>query len=253
MAATAHTQADREYAAALDALFAAAAEDVTPQEWARVLAGWMDRVGAAWVALCRALERVHQRRLDALDARWAGYLAGELEAARQARYALERAALHHLHHLHACELALAETEVQGGTPDWSDPFWHEEQWGSLDIVAAELGVESRRLVVLERRAARACPDPRVIADLRSTRARVRCWQTTLERQRGTLLGLPRTPTEADEAVAAARADVDAARAATGGLTDGEHAYLAPNLVEAVEHSRSHPEQRRGRPARPARP
>ncbi len=249
VAADTREEADKEYAAALDALFTAITEATTTEELTRALEGWMDRVGAAWVALCRALERLHERRLAALDARFAERLAGELEAARAARYAEECAALEHLH---AAEVVLAAVEFQASAPDWQDPFWHEEQWAAVDVVAMELQGESDRLVVLERRATRAHPDPRVIADLRSTRARVRCWQTTLARQRATLLDLPRTPTEADEAVAAARTDVDDARARVA-LTDDERAYLTrPELVLAVEHSRHHPAQRRERRGRPVR-
>jgi len=190
---------------------------------------------------------VTRLRLSSSFRHWAAHLADLMAEARAERYARERAALDHLH---ATELHLAAVELQASTPDWSDPFWHEEQWAALDTVASELGVESRRLVRLERRtAARAHPDPRVLADLRSTRARVRCWQTTMQRQRATLLDLPRTPTEADEAVAAARAKVAAARASTG-LTDDEHPYLAsPVLAAVVERSRAHPEERVGRPAR----
>ncbi len=248
VATAARAEAAEQFDAAYDALFTVAADrDVTPQEWAQALASWMDRVSTAWVALCRALERAHERRVAALDVRWAAHLADLMAEVRAERYARERAALDHLH---ATELHLAAVELQASTPDWSDPFWHEEQWAALDTVASELGVESRRLVRLERRtAARAHPDPRVLADLRSTRARVRCWQTTMQRQRATLLDLPRTPTEADEAVAAARAKVAAARASTG-LTDDEHAYLAsPVLAAVVERSRAHQEERVGRPAR----
>lgn len=248
VAAAAQDEAAGEIDAALDALFTAVSEAVSPEERARALAGWLSRVGAAWTRLVRALERVHTRRLAALDARWAEHLEGVLAGARAERHTRERAALAHLH---ACELNLAAVELAASTPDWSDPFWHEEQWAGLDDVGTELAAESRRLVALERRArTRSRPDPRVLAELRSTRARVACWQTTMYRQRDTLLGLPATPTEADEAVAAARADVAAARAATGELTDDEHNYLAhPDLAEQVEYSRQHPEQRVGRPVR----
>ena len=242
-------EAIREFDAAYDALFTTAvAEDVAPEEWARALAGWMDRVGAAWVALCRALERVHARRTAALDARWTEHLADALATVREARYAEERAALERLH---VCELALAEVELAARTPDWSDArLWREVETASLELLGSELQHERDNLVVLERRAARAHPDPRVVSDARSTAARVRCWSITLERQQRTLAGLPRSEADADAAVARARADVDAARAATAGLTDDEHAYLAhPGLAAAVEYSRSRPEQRRGRPAR----
>jgi len=232
-------EAAREIDAALDALFTSISATTTPDERARVLAGWLDRVGAAWVRLCRALERVHQRRLDALDARWAATLAGALAAVREARYAEERAALDHLH---AVELILAEVELQARTPDWSDErLWREVETASLELLSSELQAERDNLVILERRAARAHPDPRVVSDARSTRARVRCWAVTLERQQRTLAGLPRTEADAGAAVARARADVDEARAAASVLTDED-----PELAEQVEQSRSHPEQRPGR-------
>lgn len=242
-------EAIREFDAAYDALFTTAvAEDVAPEEWARVLTGFMDRVGAAWVRLCRALERVHERRIAALDARFAATLAGALAAVREARYAEELAALERLH---VCELALAEVELQARTPDWSDELWHEVQTASLETLGSELQAERDRLTVLERRAGRGAPDPRGISELRSTRARVRCWETTLARQRNTFAGLPRTPEEADEVVARAREDMNAARAAAGALNGDEHNFLTqPGLAEVIEHSRQHPEQRRGRPARP---
>ena len=246
VAATARDEANQEIDAALERLFTSVAEAVSPEERARALAGWMDRVGAAFARLCRALERVHARRLAALDARWAERLAGALAAVREARYAEERAALERLH---VCELVLAEVELAARTPDWSDELWHSCQAADLETLGSELQAERDRQSSLERRAARGAPDPRVLSDMRSTQARVRCWSTTLERQCRTLAGLPRTREEADEAVARALADVNAARVATG-LTDDERAYLAnPILAATVEHGRSHPEERRGRAVR----
>jgi len=245
VAATARDEAAREFNTAYDALFTGIAEAASPEERARALAGWMDRVGAAWTRLVRALERMHARRLAAQDARFAAHLAGELEAVRQARYAEERAALEHLH---AAEVVLAEVELAARTPDWEDPLWREVQTVSLETLGSELQLERDRLAALERRAGRGAPDPRVLSELRSTRARVRCWATTLARQRSTLAGLPRTEAEADVAVARARADVDAARVRAG-LTDDERAYLDSRVAGVVEHSRSHPEERRARPAR----
>jgi len=249
-AAAVRDEAAQEYTAALDALFTAVAEADergTPEDLARALGGWMEAVGSAWVRLCRALERLHARRLTALDARFAAHLAGELEAARQARYARERA---ELEHLRAAELVLAEVEFTATVPDWSDSLWHPVQQAGLDTVATELGFEVDKVTVLARRAERPPPDPRVISELRAGRARVKCWTVTLQRQQATLDGLPKTPAEADEAVAAARADVDDARARVA-LTDDERAYLTrPELVAAVEHSRHHPAQRREQPARP---
>lgn len=245
-------EAAQEYTAALDALFTAVAEADergTPEDLARALGGWMEAVGTAWARLVRALERVHQRRLDALDARFAERLAGELEAARQDRYARERA---ELEHLRAAELVLAEVEFTANVPDWNDSLWHPVQQAGLDIVATELSYEVDRVTVLERRAARTPPDPRVISELRAGRARVKCWTVTLQRQQATLDGLPKTPAEADEAVAAARADVDDARARIA-RTDDERSYLTrPELVLAVEHGRHHPAQRRERRGRPVR-
>jgi len=250
VAATARAEATREIDAALDALFTSVTEAVSPEkERARALSGWLDRVGSAWARLVRALERVHARRLAAQDARFAAYLAGELEAVRQARRAREREALDRLH---AAEVVLAEVELMARTPDWSDPaLWHEVETASLELLGSELQRERDRLAALQRRAARAHPDPRVVSQLRTTHARVRCWAITLERQQATLAGLPRTLAEADAAVARARGDVDEARAQADGLSGDEHAYLAhPDLVTAVEHSRQHPGERRERPARP---
>lgn len=247
VAATARDEANQEYTAALDALFTGVSEAVSPEERGRALAGWMDRVGAAWARLVRTLKRVNARRLASQDARFSLYLAGELGAVREARYAEERAALEHLH---ACELALAEVELMARTPDWSDPLWRACQAADLEFLGSELQRERDRLTVLERRAGRGAPDPRVLSELRSTRARVRCWEVTLTRQQSTLAGLPRTEAEADAMVARARGDVDAARAVAEGFTDDEHTYLAtPELVAVVEHGRHHPEERRGRPVR----
>ncbi len=236
----------QEYTAALDELFTAVVSGRgTPEDLKRALNRWADRMATAWARLVRALERVHQRRLDALDARFAERLAGELEAARQDRYARERA---ELEHLRAAELVLAEVEFTANEPDWNDSLWHPVQQAGLDIVATELSYEVDRVTVLERRAARTPPDPRVISELRAGRARVRCWTVTLQRQQATLDGLPKTPTEANEAVARAQADVDAARAAAG-LTDEDHYLAHPELVAAVERSRQHPGERRARPVR----
>lgn len=236
----------QEFDAAYDALFTVVSEATTPEDRGLALAGWMDRVGAAWVALCRALERVHARRVAALDARFATHLAAALATVREARYAEERAALERLH---ACELALAEVELMARTPDWSDELWRQCQAAELEFAGRELQLERDRLAALERRAGRGAPDPRVLSELRSTRARVCCWSITLERQRNTFAGLPRTEAEADAAVTRARSDVNTARAEVGGLTADE-AYLAnPGLAAAVERSRAHPEERRGRPVR----
>ena len=243
----ARDEACREYTAALDALFTAVAEAAGPEGLARARGKWMDRVSAAWVRLVRALERVHQRRLAALDARWAATLADELAAVREARYAEERAALDHLR---AAEVICAEVELQALTPDWEDPLWREIEFGALESLGSELQAERDHLTALERRAGRGAPDPRVISELRSTRARVRCWTITLDRQRNTFADLPRTREEADAAVARARSDVNTARAEVGGLTADERAYLVtPELPAAVEHSRAHPEQRRERSVR----
>lgn len=246
VAAATRAETARGYNAAYDELFTGVAEATGPEDLARALAGWAERVGSTWARLVCALGRLHERRLAALDARFAERLAGELEAARRDRYARERA---ELEHLRAAELVLAEVEFTANVPDWNDSLWHPVQQAGLDIVATELSYEVDRVTVLERRAARTPPDPRVISELRAGRARARCWTVTLQRQQATLNGLPKTPAEAREAVAAARADVDDARARVA-LTNDERAYLTrPELVAAVEHSRSHPEQRRERPVR----
>lgn len=246
VAADTRDEAAQEIDDALDRLFTSVAEADSPEERARALSGWLDRVGHAFVRLARALERVHARRLAARDARFAAHLAGELSAVREARYTEERASLERLH---AAELVLAEVELQARTPDWSDErLWREVETASLEFLGSELLAERDNLVVLERRAARGAPDPRVISEARSTRARVRCWALTLERRRSTLAGLPRTEAEAGAAVARARADVDAARAAAG-LTDEDRYLTHPELMASVEHSRRHPEERRSRAPR----
>jgi len=241
-------------AAALDRLFTAVAAATTPVERTAAVRTWLDALAGAWHVVTHALSRAHERRVEALDARWRNRLGAELALVREARYAEERQALDHLH---AAERRLDKEELLSRAPDWGDQLWRECQLADLEDLQCELAEERLRLHKLENRQARR-PDPRVASEIRRGKARSECWRITLEGQRSRLGATPRTRAEADRRCAAAREDVEAARAAlramsgepADGLTGDERAYITtPDLVAAVEHSRQHPEQRRGRPVR----
>lgn len=219
-----------EGAAALEALFAAVTEATTEAERTAAVRSWLDALAGAWHGVVRAILRVHARRVDAADARFAAYLAGELAQVREARYAEELAALDRLH---AAELHLASEELLSRAPDWASGIWRECQLVDLLDLQRELDEERARLRTLETRQARR-PTPRVGSDIRQTQARLECWRLTLEGQRSTLAATPRTEAEGEQRCAEAQAAVEAARAAVEavrgtaveGPTADEHRHLA---------------------------
>lgn len=240
-----------EAGAALDRLFSAVTEATTPAGRTDAVHAFLDSLAGVWHAVVRAIEQAHERRVDAADARFAAYLAGELAQVRAERYAEERTALDRLH---AAELHLAEEELLSRAPDWGDELWRECQLADLEDLRQELDAERMRLRKLEARQARR-PDPRVASEIRRGAARADCWSRTLIGQRSTLSATPHTKGEGERRCAEARAAVETARAALRamsgapgrGLTGDERAYLThPGLAAAVEHSRKHPEQRRAR-------
>jgi len=196
-----------EGAAALDRLFTAVTEAVTPAERTSAVRTFLDSLAGVWHAVVRAIERVHARRVEALDARFAAYLAGELAQVREARYAEELAALYHLHDM---ELHLAAEELLCRSPtDW---LWRACQEADLEDLQQELDEERMRLRKLEATHARR-PTPRVGSDVRQTQARIACWSLALEGQRSALKATPRTVAEGEQRCADARAAVETARAA----------------------------------------
>jgi len=240
--------------AALEALFTAVKQATTPAERTSAVRTWLDALAGAWHVVVRAIERVHARRIEALDARWRAQVGAQLAQVRAERYAEELAALDRLH---AVELVLASEELLSRV-DWSDELWRACQEADLEDLQHELDDERLRLRKLEARQSRR-PDPRVSSEIRRGAARTECWRITLEGQLAHLSATPRTRAEADRRCAAAREDVEAARASfeamrgtASQLTDEDHYLTRPHLVAAVEHSRQHPEQRRERPARPVR-
>jgi DNA repair exonuclease SbcCD ATPase subunit len=206
-----------EGAVALDRLFTAVKQATTPAERTDAVRTWLDALAGAWTAVVRAIERVHARRIEALDARWRNQVGELLAQVRAARYAEERAALDRLH---AMELHLAEEELLSRAPNWGDQLWRACQEADLEDLQRELDEERMRLRKLEARQERR-PTPRVGSDIRQTQARIACWRLTLEGQLSTLASTPHTKadgerrcSEAQAAVEAARAAVEAARAAS---------------------------------------
>ncbi len=242
-----------ESAAALDRLFTAVKQATTPAERTAAVRSFLDGLAGAWHGVVRAIARAHERRSEAVDARWRDRLSRELSEVQGARRAQELAAANRIT---AAERVLAAEELLSRVP-WDDELWRACQEADLEVLASELDVERMRLRTLEARQARR-PDPRVSSEIRRGAARIECWSITLSGQRTHLAATPRTRAEAAHRCAAARADVEAARAAMRalsgmpaiGLTDDEHYLANPELVLAVEHSRRHPEERLGRPVRP---
>jgi len=243
-----------EGAAALEALFTAVKQATTPAERTSAVRTFLDALSFVWHRVVRAIERVHERRVDALDARWRNQVGELLAQVRAERYAEELAALDRLH---VVELVLASEELLSRAPDWDSGIWRECQLADLMDLQQELDEERLRLRTLETRQARR-PTPRVGSDIRQTQARVECWRLTLSAQRSTLMATPRTAAEGEQRCAEARAAVEAARAAfeamrgnpADGPTADDRTYLSHADLEAeIEHSRAHPEERRGRPAR----
>ncbi len=240
--------------AALDRLFASITEAATPAERTAAVRSWLDALAGVWHAVIRAIERAHERRIEAADARWRDQVGELLAQVREARRADELAALDRLH---AAERVLAEEELLSRV-NWSDELWRPCQEADLMDLQLELDDERLRLRKLEARQSRR-PDPRVASEIRRGAARVECWRITLEGQRARLAATPHTRAEAQQRCADAENDVEAARAALRVMsgaprrerpTGDEHTYLAhPELTEAVEHSRQHPEQRRARSVR----
>ncbi len=264
-----------EGAAALDRLFTAVTEATTEVERTAAVRSFLDALAGAWHVVVHTIERVHARRIEALDARWRAQVGAQLAQVRAERYAEERAALDRLH---TAELHLASEELLSRAPDWDSGIWRECQLADLMDLQQELDEERLRLRTLEARQERR-PTPRVGSDIRQTQARVECWRITLEGQRSTLAATPRTEAEGQRRCAEAQAAVETARAAfeamrgdprckfagepctdqrrvrrsrivseAGGPTADERAYLThADLVAEMEHSRAHPEGRRGRP------
>lgn len=243
-----------EGAAALDRLFTAVTEAVTPAERTSAVRTFLDALAWVWHAVVHAIERAHGRRIEAVDARWRAQVGELLAQVREARYAEEVEALDHLH---TAELHLAEEELLSRAPDWASGIWRACQEADLMDLRQELDEERMRLHKLETRQARR-PTPRVASDIRQTQARVECWRITLEGQRSNLAATPRTKAEGEQRCAEARSAVEAARdafeAVKGtpgrGLTADERAYLThADLAAEIAHSRAHPEERRERPVR----
>jgi len=198
-----------EGAAALEALFTAVSEATTPAERTSAVRTFLDALAGAWHVVVRAIGRVHERRVEALDARWRAQVGEQLARLRAERYAEEREALDHLH---AAELHLDKEELLSRAPDWASGIWRECQLADLMDLQQELDEERVRLRTLETRQARR-PTPRVGSDIRQTQARIACWQSTLIGQRSTLKATPRTQAEGEQRCAEARDRVETARAA----------------------------------------
>jgi len=238
--------------AALDRLFTRVAEATTEVERTDAVRDFLGALAGAWHRVVRAIERVHERRVEALDARWRTQIGELLTQAREARYAEELAALDRLHD---AEMRLAEEELLSRAPDWASGIWRACREVDLMDLQRELDEERMRLHQLEVRHARR-PTPRVGSDIRQTQARVECWRLALEGQRSTLKATPRTEAEGQQRCAEAQAAVETAREAfevmrgnpADGPTADERAYLThADLAAEIEHSRAHPEERRGRP------
>jgi len=196
-----------EGAAALDRLFTSITEATTPVERTDAVRTFLDALAGVWHRVVLAIARAHERRVDALDAKWRAQVGAQLAQVREARYAEEREALDRLH---AMELHLASEELLSRSPtDW---LWRACQEADLMDLRQELDEERARLRTLEARQARR-PTPRVGSDIRQTQARLECWSQSLEGQRSTLKATPRTEAEGQQRCAEARAAVDTARAA----------------------------------------
>jgi len=243
-----------EGAAALDRLFTTVTEAGTPAGRTAAVRTFLDALAGAWHGVVRAILRVHARRIEALDARWRAQIGEQLAQVRAARYAEELAALDRLH---AAELHLASEELLARSPDWASGIWRECRLADLMDLRQELDEERMRLRKLEATQARR-PTPRVGSDIRQTQARLECWRLALEGQRSTLAATPRTAAEGKRRCAEAQDRVETSRAAfeamrgnpADGPTADERAYLThADLVAEMEHSRGHPEERRGRPVR----
>jgi len=209
VAAQARAAFAAEGAAALDRLFTSITEATTPAGRTDAVRAFLDALAGVWHRVVLAIERAHERRVEALDARWRDRLGAELAQVREARYAEELAALDRLH---AAELHLASEELLSRSPDWGDELWRACQEVDLMDLQRELDEERMRLRTLETRQARR-PTPRVSSDIRQTQARLECWRITLEGQLATLKATPRTQAEGQRRCAEARAAVDTARAA----------------------------------------
>lgn len=243
-----------EGAAALDRLFTAVKQATTTGERTDAVRTFLDSLAGVWHAVVRSIGRFHERRVEALDARWRAQIGAQLAQVREARYAEEREALDHLH---AAELHLAEEELLSRAPNWGDELWRACQEADLEDLQRELDEERMRLHKLEAGYAKR-PTPRVGSDIRQTQARVECWRLTLEGQRSTLSATPRTEAEGKRRCAEAQDRVETARASfeamrgnpADGPTADERAYLShADLAAEIAHSRGHPEERRGRPVR----
>jgi len=241
-----------EGAAALDRLFTAVTEATTPAERTDAVRTFLDSLAGVWHAVVRSIGRAHERRTDAADARWRAQVGEQLAQVRAARYAEELAALDRLH---AAELHLASEELLARSPDWASGIWRECQRADLLDLQQELDEERMRLRKLEVGYTKR-PTPRVGSDIRQTQARIACWSRSLEGQLSTLGATPRTEAEGKRRCAEAQDRVETARASfeamrgrpAGGPTADERAYLThADLVAEMEHSRGHPEERRGRP------
>ncbi len=238
--------------AALEALFTAVKQTTAQAERTSAVHSFLDVLAGAWHRVVRSIARAHERRAEALDARWRTQVGELLAQVRAERYAEERRALDHLHDM---ELHLDHEELLSRSPtDW---LWRACREVDLMDLQRELDEEKMRLRKLEAGYARR-PTPRVGSDIRQTQARVACWSQSLEGQRATLGATPHTEAEGQRRCSEAQAAVEAARAAfevmRGNPTDGptaeERAYLShADLVAEIEHSRTHPEERVGRPVR----
>jgi len=228
-----------EGAGALRRLFTAVSEATTPAERTSAVRAFLDALSFVWHRVVRAIERVHERRTEAVDARWRAQVGELLAQVREARYAEEVEALDRLH---TAELHLASEELLSRAPDWASGIWRECQLADQLDLQQELDEERLRLRTLETRQARR-PTPRVGSDIRQTQARVECWRVTLDGQRSTLASTPRTEAEGQRRCAEAQDRVETARAVVEAVRGTPANGLTDDLVEAVEQSRSHPEQR----------
>lgn len=198
-----------ESAVALDRLFMRVSAATTPAERTDAVRAFLGALAGVWHRVVRAIERVHERRIDAADARWRDQIGAQLAQVREARYTEERAALDRLH---AAELHLAEEELLARTPNWRDELWRECQLADLMDLRQELDAERMRLHKLEVGYTKR-PTPRVASDIRQTQARTTCWQITLDGQRATLESTPWTKAEGQRRCAEAQAAAETARAA----------------------------------------
>ena len=199
-----------ESAAGLDRLFTAVAEATTPVARTAAVRTWLDALAGAWHVVTRSIARAHERRVEALDARWRDQIGAELAQVRAERYAEEREALDRLH---TAELHLASEELLNRSPDWGDELWRECQLADLMDLQQELDEERMRLHKLETGYAKR-PTPRVGSDIRGTQARIACWRVALDGQWLNLKATPRTKGEGERRCAEAQAAVEAARAAS---------------------------------------